>query len=502
LSGLIAAIRTKSESSVAHNILVRDDTRIDPRKESQETGSGGQGQSRIGPMNVWKTRVFSRNLVVATAVVGLAGCVTESSFQEPSFPFSAFFKGAPSSTTTLLSNAEWWKRLSDPGLDALIAQGLEGNLDLKIAKERLIQAHAARGEIQSNLTASASGEARIVGDLQGWQSENASASLGLNWLLDPLGKRSALERAAAARVDIVEAEAAAARLLIISEISAAYVDLRYYQRALQLREGQLRSRRETREIIAGFVEQSIASRLELVRADALISETEALVPGLRAAVATQRNALAILVGMQPGDQSLALPPVSSSRPLPTMRPDVGIPADLVRNRPDIIIKEREYYAAIAQADAATADIFPTLSLGGTISLSLTGGGSYSFGPAVQFPVIPTTSKEATIEVRRSQAREALAEWNKTVLLAIGEVEDGLVRYAASKEATAAAKRTVSLYNQSAEITRQLIGQGGSTVKDLLEAEQRVADAEITLADLERQLVRDFVRLNASLGSSD
>jgi multidrug efflux system outer membrane protein len=155
---------------------------------------------------------------------------------------------------------------------------------------------------------------------------------------------------------------------------------------------------------------------------------------------------------------------------------------------------------VAQADAAAADVFPTLSLGGTISLNLTGGGSYSFGPTVQFPTVPTTSKEATIELRRSQTREALAEWQKTVLGAIQDVEDSLVRYGASKEAVAAARRSVSLHAESAEITRQLVGQGGSTVRDLLEAQQRVAAAEITLADLERQLARDFVKLNASLGS--
>lgn len=449
-----------------------------------------------------KLRDFSRNLVVAATAIGLAGCVEQSSFKEPSFPFSEVFKSAPASRTTLLSNAEWWKRLGDPNLDTLVAQGLEHNLDLEIARERLIQARATVGEIPANASASISAEANLIGDLQGWQSDNASATLGLNWLLDPLGKRSALQRAATARVEIVEAEEAAARLLIISEISAAYVDLRYYQRALELRQRQLRSRRETRDIVASFVEQNIGSRLELVRADAMISETESLVPGLRAAVEVQKNAIAILLGRQPGDAAIVLPNAGAKRPLPSLRPDVGIPADLLRNRPDIRIQEREYYAAVAQADAAAADVFPTLSLGGTISLSLTGGGSYSFGPSIQFPTIPTTSKEATVELRRSQAREALAEWQKTVLSAIQDVEDGLVRYGASKEAVAAARRSVTLYAESAEITRQLVGQGGSTVRDLLEAEQRVADAEITLADLERQLARDFVKLNASLGSSD
>jgi len=451
-------------------------------------------------MDRWKMRGLTRTIVVATTAVGLAGCVGQSSFVAPTFPFAGFFKGATASKSTLLSNAEWWKRLGDPHLDTLVAQGLESNLDLEIARERLVQAHVTIGEIPSNVSVNASAEADLVGDLQGWQSQNASASLGLNWLLDPLGKRDAQERAATARVDIAEAEEAAARLLIISEILAAYVDLRYYQRALELRQKQLRSRRETRDIIAGFVEQNIGSRLELVRADAMISETEAQIPGLRAAVEVQKNAIAILLGRQPGDPSVSLPPSSSSRPVPSMRPDVGIPADLLRNRPDIRIRERAYYAAVAQADAAAADVFPTLSLGGTISLNLTGGGSYSFGPTVQFPTVPTTSKEATIELRRSQTREALAEWQKTVLGAIQDVEDSLVRYGASKEAVAAARRSVSLHAESAEITRQLVGQGGSTVRDLLEAQQRVAAAEITLADLERQLARDFVKLNASLGS--
>jgi len=446
-------------------------------------------------------RSASRAFSVLIGLSLLAGCSDEP-YKAPVFSFLSSYKAARDSAPVLLSNADWWKTFKDPTLDALIETGLAGNLDLDIARERVTEAEAIQRSVpRAAFLSPRAGIRREGGDNQP-SGTRREASLGFEWILDIYGGRRAQIDAAGARIEVADAEVDAARLLLLLNLSNAYVDLRFQQTSLRLRHSELASRRKTLELIERLQEGNAATRVDVVTARALVSETRADIPEIRAAIAAAKNEIAVLAGRVPGTLGIDLDK-AARQPRVSMSPEVGIPADLLRNRPDIRVAERSYYAAFRDVAAARADLYPQLSLSGTITgatLSGSGDTEYFFGPALTFPILPSTSRTAAVEQRESLARQAHTSWKLTVLEAIRDVETSLADYGAALSAQRAAEETVRLYKEAVTLTRQIVTRDGATIRDLIEAEQNVAAANTTLADTVRRVGRSFVELNVNLGS--
>ncbi len=443
-------------------------------------------------------------LGIAMSVV-VAGCSVGPSYTGPTFPFSSSFAAKKAGVPVLLDNAAWWQGFNDPTLNKLVEVALSDNLDLALATERVREAQAQVATVPSaaSITGTASAGGRGGRDLP--SETGADASLGLSWLFDPYGGRDAQIRAAEARVEVADAERDAARLLLLSNTATAYIDLRFQQRSLLLRRQELRSRRQTLDLVRQLEAGNAATRLDIIRAEALVSQTQSLIPGVQAAIRVQQNRLAVLLGRTPGKTEAALQDGGRAQPHAAMPADIGIPADLLRNRPDIRITERLYYAAVADIGAEKADLYPALSLGGLVTVSAFGGArgmDYFFGPTLRLPALPNGPQQAEVSVRESRARQALTRWQSSVLGAIEDVESALVQYSGSRTSVTSARKTVRLYRESVELTRTLIAQDGATIRDLLDAEQSVAVANILLSQNMRQLGRDFVILNVSLGSGN
>ena len=444
-----------------------------------------------------------RHLAVLLQAALSAACSAGHEGRLPAFPFAAHFAGAPQGAPVLLSNAEWWHGLGDPALDRLVTRALAGSLDLARARERLTEAAALRQTVTGggNLGPGSAGlalEGR-AGAEGGRYSETATATLSLSWLLDPYGGRQARIRGAEARIAAAAAETDAARLALLRAICRGYVDLRYYQNLLALRQEEQGRRRSLLEAALRLEENGAASRIDVTRARARLAETEAQIPALQAQIAVQQNQLAVLAGGGAG-----LPGLGAGRgqPQPRMPANVGIPADLLRNRPDIRIAEQGYYAALADLDAADADRWPRLSLSGTIGQLSPGGGSYAFGPALQVPELFSTQPGARAAQRASLARQAQLDWKATTLGAIAEVENQLALYGAAVASTAASERAARLYREAARLTDAALLQEGSTLTARLEAEDDLAEAQQALAATRRDLGLGFVELNVALGSGN
>lgn len=447
-------------------------------------------------------RKASRGICLTAVIGSMAGCTVGPEFKAPFFPFANSFAERRSSEPVLLTNAAWWRSFKDPVLDELIARALNDNLNLALVKERVVEAKAnvRAVPVLGRITPEAS-ITRTTGDSVRTTTE-AEGTLGLSWLLDPFGARRQQLKAARARVEVADAEVDAARLLLLFNLSNAYIDLRFNQRSLQLRRQELNSRRQTLVLTRKLFDRKSATRLDIVQADALVAETAAQIPALRAAIRSQKHQIAVLLGKAPGTLDIDLDR-RVRQPRARMSPDVGIPADLLRNRPDIRIAERLYYASVAEIGAAQANLYPQLSLGGAIMLTALRGNSgieYSFGPSVQIPSLLNTDTQAVVEVRDSQARQALTSWRATVLTAIQQVESALVEYAGSIESVSGSQRAVRLNHEAADLTRELIARDIRTIRDLIEAEQAIANADTILAENLRQLGRNFVTLNVNLGS--
>jgi multidrug efflux system outer membrane protein len=444
-----------------------------------------------------------RRAAAAVLLLAVAGCTAMPAYEAPGFAFRPGFAGARAGVPVLLQNDAWWRRFGDPVLDALAARALDGSLTLAIARERVrvAQAELAARPGAESVTPRL-GLAR-EGRAGGRHDTALEAGLGLDWLFDPWGERRATLAAAGARAEIAAAEVDAARLGLLAALAGAYVELRHAQRLAALRGQELRAREQTRALVAELAGRGAATRLDLARAEALVAETRAALPGVQAQIEARKAEIAVLAGVAPGSLGINLD-AGAAQPRPRVAPEVGIPADLLRNRPDIRIAERGYYAALADLGAARAARWPRLSLGGSITLTAArrGGGAadYSFGPALVLPGLDGSDPGARVAAREAAARAAHLAWRAAVLEAIREAETGLAGWAAAGASVRGAERTVRLYREVRELTREVVTRDGATIRDLIDAEQSVAAAEIALAGALREAALAFVRLNASLGS--
>ena len=325
------------------------------------------------------------------------------------------------------------------------------------------------------------------------------AAASFDWLLDPWGGQAARLRAARARALAAGAEARAAELLTLLSLGTAYVDLRHAEALRGLRLAEQGRRREALNLYRSLEQAGEATRLDIVRNRARIAEIDVALPGLASDIAAARAQIALLLGRSASEPlSLADRP----QPLPRLAPDVGVPTDLLRNRPDIHAAELAYAAAVADIDTARAALYPSLSLSGVIGYDVTdgrGAGRAVFGPSLRFPALPASGARAEVRRRHALATEAHALWQQTVLEAVAEVETALAAYRAAHAARGAAERAVALNREARTLTLDLVREGARTLTDLIEVETSLAAAERQLVAARRDAGRSFVALNVRLG---
>lgn len=454
---------------------------------------------------------YNRRLAPAFGLVlavFLSGCGDQSvPYKKPVFGFLSKYAKAQNSTPVLLSNAAWWQGLGDPVLNQLIALALEDNLSLELARERVIAARAARNGVPGQAILTPSAQTQISDSNTTNSSVVANTQLGLSWMLDPYGARRNELRAASARIEVAQAEVDAARLLVLLNTANAYATLRHAQRTLAQRNAELGRRQSTLNLTRSLQEAESATKLEVIRSRARVLEIRSQVPTLEANITAGLNEVTVLIGRIPGKLPRDLGKMlhsSVAQPAPHLSPDVGIPADLLRNRPDIQIAERSYYAAVAEIGVARAGLYPRLSLSGAITLNALGGRSsaaeYYFGPTVAFPSIPLKPAREAIKARHSAARQAHTIWKTTVLNAILEVENALVAYKAADISFTSARQARRLYSETLALTRNVFKNGEATLGDLIDAEEALAQSDRTLTDLRLQHALRFIALNVRLGS--
>jgi multidrug efflux system outer membrane protein len=443
-------------------------------------------------------------LIMAIVLGGCADLTVP--YKKPTFGFLSKYNKSQASNPVLLSNNAWWQGLEDATLNRLIVAALEDNLSLELARERVVAARAARNGVSGTSIFTPTADV-TVSDGSGSTPRSTATELGLSWMLDPYGARGNELRAATARTEVAEAELDAARLLVLFNTANAYTNLRYAQRILSERQAEKTRRQSTLNLTRKLKNAESATKLETTRSRARVLEIQSQLPTLKANITAQLNELTVLIGKVPGnlphDLKIALDS-PRAQPSPHLSPDIGIPADLLRNRPDIHIAERSYYAAVADIGVARAGLYPRLSLSGAISLNALSGGTstteYYFGPSVQFPNIPLQPAREAVKARHSAARQAHTTWKTTVLTAILEVENALADYQAASTSLSSAREARGLYNQTLALTRKIFENGEATLGDLIDAEEALAQSDRSLTDLRLQHTLRFIALNVRLGA--
>lgn len=429
------------------------------------------------------------------AVLMLGACAAVPGYQAPQMTLPAQYSrhvAAPAAPS--VADRLWWEDFRDPVLNHLVAAALAENPSLAEARARLVEAEALSGR------ASASG---VLGDGRVEISSNSDASdtgeVGLTALFDPAGGRRAEKRAAAARADAARDAGIDARRLLIADLATSYIDLRFYQTRLAQRQQDLTSRQRSLRNIETRTEAGTGTELDVLQARAILADTQVDIPQLEATVIQTRNRISTLVGRTVGDIGVDLS-YPGAQPRPGKAGALGVPADLLRLRPDIRQAERLYAAAIADMTAAEAARYPTLSLNGVIRAPLSGGdASRSLAAGLTLPVFSQGALAADVRAANARADGALAQWRGAVLSAVEQVENALVVLQGAYGSANAAEKSVTLNTRALTLTRELLETGGEvTVLDLLDRERDVSNARGTLANSRREVARQYIALKTAL----
>lgn len=436
-----------------------------------------------------------RTVFILSVATVVAGCSIGPDYETPTMNLPDRYSLVAPVTKASASDIYWWRAFRDPVLDRLIAAGLEGNLTVAEARERIREAEAVFRRDSVSPLGDLTLEARNNSASQDIGSAEVTANFGV-----PARKQWA-SRAAHQRLQAAELGEAEAKRLLLSDLSESYINLRFLQRNLALRQQDITSRQQTLRDIRTQLDAGAATRLDVLRAQALVAETRAEVPQIRSDIVAQRNRISTLLGVPVGHLGIDLRD-TGTQPVPLGVGDLGVPADLLRARPDIRAAERQYAAAVSDMGVAEAARYPSLSLSGLLTAPLNGNGNdaESLVAGVTVPLFSQPSLAAAEDAAAARAQQAYIRWRQSVLGAVEQVENALAALAAAREAAAASRELVSYNERALNLSRRLVGEGGNaTVLDIIDRERSLSTARQGLASDLRDLSAAYVALRAALG---
>jgi NodT family efflux transporter outer membrane factor (OMF) lipoprotein len=378
--------------------------------------------------------------------------------------------------------ATWWTQLGDPQLNSLVQRAIAGNLDLAVAMTRLKQARESLVQAQAGLLPTAQGSGgvrRSVGE--GNDQTTLSIGADASWEIDLFGGISRSIEAARADADASRYDLGAVRVAIISELVTNYVQARQAQQRLALARDTLAIADDNLEIAGWRVQAGLVSSLDVEQARGARAQTAATIPTIEAQYAAAAFRLAVLTGEAPGALRGEL---DASKPVPDAPAAiaVGIPADTLRQRPDVRAAERTLAAQTARIGVAQAQLYPNLQLSGNIGSTALGVGGLvdqlagSLFAGITQLIFDGGRTRSQVRSQRAAAEGALATYKQTVLTALEDVENGLVSLDAAKRRRTEFAVALDAANNQAILARSEYRAGLTDFQTLLEAERALLSA--------------------------
>jgi NodT family efflux transporter outer membrane factor (OMF) lipoprotein len=454
-------------------------------------------------------------LLVASTM--LAGCAVGPDYGTPGLVLSNNWSNAkPNRTPPVADLRQWWRRLNDPVLNALIEQAVQSNLDVAAAKAKIREARATRrqaiGALLPLVTGSGSGIRNQVSTntvaAEGPTStyNQFQAGFDSSWELDVFGANRRAFEAASFSVDANEDNLRATLLTLIGDVTAYYVEARGYQARIALARRTAASQRETAALTQRKFDAGSASAVDINKAIATAATTEANIPTYEVSFAEDVHRLGVLLGREP---TALTQPMSRAAPIPSPRLPLpqGIPADVLTMRPDVRKAERQlaqYTAKIGQAEAA---LYPSVSLTGSVSTAAFKAGDlakkstigWSFGPELSVPIFNGGQLRAAVEVAEAQRDQYHVAWRAAVLTALEDVENAIVSLSKERVRIRSLEEAARRYREAARLAHALYQTGSYSFLDVLDAERTLYTAEDTLLQSRVAIATDFISLAKGLG---
>jgi NodT family efflux transporter outer membrane factor (OMF) lipoprotein len=418
--------------------------------------------------------------------------------------------------------AAWWNNFNDPILTALIHQAVQSNLDLRLAESRLRQARAQRDVTaagfwpQANVSTGYSREGSDGAQIRTTSGGTVRSSRGsqdqfrggfdASWELDVFGGVRRQIEAADADIQFAREDLRDVLVSLTSEVALNYLDLRGFQRQIEIAQDNLRAQRYSADLTRRRQRGGLVSGLDVANADATVAATEAQIPLLEQSARQTIYNIGLLLGQEPRTLVQQLSPPAPIPGVPARVP-AGLPSELLRRRPDVRRAEANLHAATARLGVAIADLFPRFSLTGSISSS---GGQFqnvfnwnnafwAFGPSVSWPIFSAGSIRANIRVQNEAQEQAATLYEQTVLTALRDVESALVAYAREQQHRESLVRAVDANRRAVELSQRLYSLGQTDFLNVLTAQRSLLGAEDALAQSDRTVATNLVSLYKALG---
>ena len=451
-----------------------------------------------------------RGAVAAVAAAVLSGCAALAPLQQgalpdPGVPAAWAHPLAPVQAPTPL--AQWWLRLGDATMADLVTQALQANPDVRQAQAALRQARAqadvqAAG-LQPSLDASGSAQRRRAGGSTG---NSFQTGLDASWEPDLFGRLQSGANASAADARTAQATLAGTQVSLAAEVALNYINLRSQQERLAIAQRNLASQQETLQLTDWRVQAGLATSLVLEQARANTQQTAAQIPTLQAAVAQSRHSLAVLTGQAPSTLDALL---ASASPVPQPSDDLAlaIPAETLRQRPDVRAAEQRIQAALSRLAQADAARYPSLRIGGSVGLSaltlgtLTNGASVAAAllGSVSVPLLDGGAARAQVRVQEAALEQARIRYEATVLTALQEVEDALVALHGDRERLVRLQDAAQAASNAALLAQNRYSSGLIDFQSVLETQRTLLSTQDSVASTAAAISADHVRLYKALG---
>ncbi|MCX6873163.1 MAG: efflux transporter outer membrane subunit [Verrucomicrobia bacterium] len=409
--------------------------------------------------------------------------------------------------------SRWWNRFEDPVLERVIGDALKASPDVASAAARVRESRARRNAERAALFPALDGSATAstrtthsdsAGTVAG---ETYSAGLEASWEVDLFGKNRSAVAAAAANLGAAEENRHSVQAALAAEIAIAYTSLRATEARFEVLQRNVKTREQTAQLASWRQQAGEADSLEASQALSSLEQARAGIPSLEQAAAQTRNQLALLSGQSPGSLDATLSSNSKGIPNPARSLAVGIPADTLRQRPDVRVAGYQVLAAAATTRVADAARFPSLNLSGSLGLNALRAGKI-FNPettsanllaGITSPIFDAGRIRSNIQALTAAEDQAVLAYRTTVLTALSETEDALIACRRSAERLASLeKATVSA--READALAQLRYQAGEIdFLDVLDAQRTLLGLEDSLFSTRTDRTTAYIRLYQALG---
>jgi NodT family efflux transporter outer membrane factor (OMF) lipoprotein len=454
------------------------------------------------------------------------GCsVIGPDYRPPEAPTAQHWVEADDARANASSTAitRWWQSFDDPILDRLIADALAQNLTLQAAALRVLEARALRavafgnlfpqqqsirasfekGEISKN-RATTSGD--NASNARNFGSEAWNLNFGVSWEIDLWGRLRRGVEAADAKVFAQLADYDDVLVTLLGDVASTYVHIRVLEERLAFAHDNVRVQREGLDVARVRYEAGGTSELDLQQARTLLADTEASIPQLEIELRQAEHALSVLLGTPPSDVS-GLLGGGLGIPAAPAAVAVGIPADLLRRRPDVRRAERDLAAQSARIGVAKGELFPRLQLLGSIGLAADSASKWfegdSFeafgGPRIDWPILNYGRIVNAVRAEDARFEELAAAYAHAVLRAQQEVEDALVGYLFGAEKVKRLAESVDAANRSVELSLIQYRAGAADYTRVLTTQQSKLREEDALATSRGAVTLDVIALYRAMG---